>query len=326
MPEARFSIIITCYNQQAFIRQAVDSALAQGPDVLEVIVVDDASTDDSLSILKSYGQAIRLLSFSANQGCIKARNEGASRARGEYIVFLDGDDILAPWTMRIYERLISERRPKIVIANPFTFTGPAPVAEDAPGEIAFVEFDRLIDKDRPRPIFPSFALERKMFEDVGRWTPGIFHLDLDDIAMKMAGVGPTIMVCAPYTFYYRVHEGNSVHNVRPFLTMLRHIIGKTKAGQYPGTAALRFPRYAWLGIVVRYWATRALQEGFYIEFLKLAAAGWTPVLCTLLDRWFRPKKERVPTETMTLETGSANREERAHADAAREATMTLLEK
>jgi len=303
----------------------VDSALAQGPHVKEVIVVDDASTDGSLTVLSSYGESIRLISFSKNQGCIAARNEGAARAQGEYIMFLDGDDILAPWTVRIYERLIAERRPKIIIANPLFFKGAEPVPGDEPLAIEFVEYDRLIDKDRPRPIYPSFALQRKMFEDIGRWTPGIFHLDLDDICMKMAGVGPTLMVCAPYTFYYRVHEGNSINQVAPFVAMLRLIIRKTKTGQYPESATLNFRRYAWLGTVVRHWAKRARQDGLYKEFIQLAAAGWIPVLVSAIDKAIGMRSRRVPTEMVAFKVPARKR---GSADmpssAEREATATLL--
>jgi glycosyltransferase involved in cell wall biosynthesis len=93
------SVIIPAYNCAAFIREAVDSALAQDDAAVEVIVVDDGSTDDTAAILASYGDRIRLLS-QANRGCAAARNLGLSHARGRYVAFLDGDDAWWPGKLR----------------------------------------------------------------------------------------------------------------------------------------------------------------------------------------------------------------------------------
>jgi glycosyltransferase involved in cell wall biosynthesis len=89
------SVIIPAYNCARFIREALDSALAQDYPALEVIVVDDGSTDDTGAILDSYGARIRLLS-QPNRGCAAARNAGVAHARGKYIAFLDGDDVWRP--------------------------------------------------------------------------------------------------------------------------------------------------------------------------------------------------------------------------------------
>ena len=93
------SVIIPAYNCARFIREAVDSALAQDYVALEVIVVDDGSTDDTGAILASYGDRIRLLS-QPNRGCAAARNAGIALARGRYVAFLDGDDVWWPSKIR----------------------------------------------------------------------------------------------------------------------------------------------------------------------------------------------------------------------------------
>ncbi len=271
-------------------------------------MVDDASTDGSLAILQSYGEAIRLLCLSKNLGCIAARNEGAARARGEYIMFLDGDDYLSPWTTRIYERLIVEKRPKVIIANPYAFSGTEPEpSEDAPRKIEFVEYDRVIDRDRPRAIYPSFALERKMFERAGRWTPGIFHLDLDDLCMKMAGEGPTLMICAPETFYYRVHAGNSIHTVPPFLDKLRLIISKTNSGKYPGGVRLWFLRHAWMGNVAKFWTKKAWKLGLHKQAIRMIVPICIPVVSSMLRRVAIQFKGRRPITSVAFDSGVVRR-------------------
>jgi glycosyltransferase involved in cell wall biosynthesis len=89
------SIIIPCFNNGQFIAEAIDSALAQSYPACETVVIDDGSTDSSLGIIKSYGSRIRWRS-KANGGASAARNDGLELARGEYIQFLDGDDLLVP--------------------------------------------------------------------------------------------------------------------------------------------------------------------------------------------------------------------------------------
>jgi glycosyltransferase involved in cell wall biosynthesis len=89
------SIIIPNYNGAHFLREAIDSALSQEDVEVEVIVVDDGSTDDSRAIIASYGDRIRVV-YQQNKGACAARNAGLVGADGEYIKFLDSDDILMP--------------------------------------------------------------------------------------------------------------------------------------------------------------------------------------------------------------------------------------
>ncbi len=94
--EQKVSVVIPVYNRSQTIARAVDSVLTQtyAPD--EVIVVDDGSTDRTLSVLKRYGSSIKLVSLSGNAGPAKARNEGIRYARNEWIAFLDSDDEWEP--------------------------------------------------------------------------------------------------------------------------------------------------------------------------------------------------------------------------------------
>lgn len=93
MPRA--SVIIPCFNSRQWIRDAIESALAQTHADTEVIVVDDGSTDGSLDAIRSFGDRIRFTS-GENRGACAARNTGIAMATGEYIQFLDADDLLHP--------------------------------------------------------------------------------------------------------------------------------------------------------------------------------------------------------------------------------------
>lgn len=95
--------IIPSYNCERFVTQAIDSALRQTYSPLEVILVDDGSTDDTYKLLTPYLGSIKYIK-QKNQGLSSARNAGIQRARGEYIAFLDADDI---WNENKIQKQIS---------------------------------------------------------------------------------------------------------------------------------------------------------------------------------------------------------------------------
>jgi len=93
--QKKVSVIIATFNRADYVRQAVDSILAQTLRDFELIVVDDGSTDGTLAVLAEYGDRIRVIA-TTNQGAARARNAGLSVATGEYVAFLDSDDLADP--------------------------------------------------------------------------------------------------------------------------------------------------------------------------------------------------------------------------------------
>ena len=89
------STVITSFNKGPYLREAIDSALKQDYRPLEVLVVDDGSTDNTSEIAKSYGSRICYI-HQEHGGQCRAKNRGVSSARGEYVAFLDGDDRWRP--------------------------------------------------------------------------------------------------------------------------------------------------------------------------------------------------------------------------------------
>jgi hypothetical protein len=95
VPDGVASVVITCHNYAAFVRAAIESALAQTHPRTEVVVVDDGSTDGSRTIIASYGRAVRAV-FREHGGQGAAMNAGFAASRGDVVVFLDADDLLEP--------------------------------------------------------------------------------------------------------------------------------------------------------------------------------------------------------------------------------------
>lgn len=110
MNDILVSVIIPAYNCTPYIRQALNSALIQ--DVpMEILVMDDCSTDDLDSVMQEYAQEPRIQYFKGarNQGVAATRNRGVALARGEYIAYLDADDIWAPGKLKKQLALIREK-------------------------------------------------------------------------------------------------------------------------------------------------------------------------------------------------------------------------
>jgi hypothetical protein len=89
------SVVIPCYNQGEFLAGAIESALSQTRPPLEVIVVNDGSSDDTSGVARRYGKAVHLIE-QPNRGLSAARNIGISEARGRWVLALDADDELEP--------------------------------------------------------------------------------------------------------------------------------------------------------------------------------------------------------------------------------------
>ena len=93
--QPQVSVVIPTYNRARLVERAVRSALDQDPAALEILVVDDGSTDETPEVLASFGERVRV-HRQDNAGVGAARNAGVQRARGELIGFLDADDALLP--------------------------------------------------------------------------------------------------------------------------------------------------------------------------------------------------------------------------------------
>jgi glycosyltransferase involved in cell wall biosynthesis len=101
------SVVIPSYNRAALIQDALRTVLAQTYSPIEIIVVDDGSTDNTREVVESYGGAVRYV-YQQNAGAAAARNTGFHHARGEFVALLDSDDEWFPWKLEAQVRLFRE--------------------------------------------------------------------------------------------------------------------------------------------------------------------------------------------------------------------------
>ncbi|MGA1843686.1 MAG: glycosyltransferase family 2 protein [bacterium] len=107
--QPKVSCIIPTYNRASCLSQAIDSVLAQDYEDLDLLVVDDGSTDHTSSILEGYGQRIHAF-HQSHKGVSSARNLGLEKSKGEYIAYLDSDDVWLPRKISIQARFL-DRNP-----------------------------------------------------------------------------------------------------------------------------------------------------------------------------------------------------------------------
>ena len=104
----KVSVIIPVYNVEKYLRQCLDSVVNQTLENVQIILIDDGSTDSSADICKKYLGDNRVVYYhKENEGLAAARQDGMERASGEYIGFVDSDDWLE---LNMYERMFSVAR------------------------------------------------------------------------------------------------------------------------------------------------------------------------------------------------------------------------
>lgn len=207
-----FSVIIPVHNRPILVRQAIDSVLAQTFIDREIIVVDDASTDDTPEVLRSYGSDIRVVTLVEPSGCEVARNAGGAIALGRYFAFLDSDDLLFPWALDTYHFIIAKIQDPALLVSRFASFSDEPLAsaEGALGDtVEVVVFDDYLSRDRNLPSTASMIVVRQdVYVSVGGWrqsTPSTFNGSDHDFLLRVGCHGPAVLLERPCTVAYRLH-------------------------------------------------------------------------------------------------------------------------
>lgn len=287
-----FSVLIPTYNREQHVRAAVESVLAQTWTDYEVLVTDDGSTDDTPRALAKFGTRIQVIRQS-NSGPEVARNSAAAHARGEYLVFLDSDDLLFPRALETYARLIQVfDSPAILIGSMSGFTDgslPRQPLYDR-SEIRAVKYPDFLSKEVPIALSNSrIVIRRSLFEEMGglrKTSPATFHLDDFNLVLKVGTRGPCVVLLQPDSVAYRMHETNSIRDPRAMINGILALALAEKNGEYPGGFARRRDRYSCIGGIAQFWVVQALKAGKPGEALRLMS-GTFPMISAAVARKIR---------------------------------------
>jgi glycosyltransferase involved in cell wall biosynthesis len=116
------SVIIPCYNYGHFLAEAIESVMEQSYPAIEILVIDDGSTDRTKEVAISYSDVIYI--FQENQGLSAARNKGIGRSKGDYLIFLDADDWLLPEAIALNVSYLEQNSQAAFVAGGHTFVYP----------------------------------------------------------------------------------------------------------------------------------------------------------------------------------------------------------
>lgn len=111
MDKIKFSIIVPVYNVRKYVTECIESILKQSYDNYEVLLINDGSTDGSGDICEKYtvkNKKIKVF-HKKNGGLSSARNFGLEKATGDYVVFVDSDDYIAPWSLSEFYKVLKNR-------------------------------------------------------------------------------------------------------------------------------------------------------------------------------------------------------------------------
>ncbi|MDE7337465.1 MAG: glycosyltransferase, partial [Clostridia bacterium] len=121
----KFSVVVPVYNIEKYLKKCIDSLISQTYSNLQIILVDDGSTDSSSAICDEYAIKDERITVvhKENEGLISARQAGALRANGDYIACVDGDDWLDERYFQNFASIIDEFSPDIVCCSNFASDG-----------------------------------------------------------------------------------------------------------------------------------------------------------------------------------------------------------
>lgn len=109
------SIIITSYNDDQYIEECLQSIIKQGDPQIEIICVDDNSTDETLKKLRTFSKYLNLVELKQNLGLANARNLAIKISKGSYIMFVDGDDYIAKNSIKYFMPILLENKTDLII-------------------------------------------------------------------------------------------------------------------------------------------------------------------------------------------------------------------
>lgn len=191
-PGQAVSVVIPCFRCAGTIARAVHSAIAQTLPPLEIILVDDASPDDTFRVLESlrdkYGpNVIKLILLPENRGPSAARNAGWDAARGELMAFLDADDSWHPRKLEL-QTAIMAAHPEAAVSGHLHAVGSEPIDPESP-QVAVITPEALLWRNRF--VTPSAMVRRRVAQ---RFREAQRHMEDHLLWMQIAFAGERVLL------------------------------------------------------------------------------------------------------------------------------------
>ncbi len=179
------SVIIPVYNRNSSLLDAVESVFIQTYKPSEIIVIDDGSFFDISCILKNHKNRIKYIKLNENKGVSSARNEGIKAASGEYIAFLDSDDIFLPRKLEMQLKFMKDNNYYISHTNEFWYKKNKYINQGKTNKrYGGSILDKILDKCRISPS--SLMVKQSVFKKTGLFNQQLRVCEDYDISLRMA--------------------------------------------------------------------------------------------------------------------------------------------
>lgn len=223
----KVSVVIPAYNAMAYLPETVESVLRQTFTDYEVLIVDDGSSDQILSWVSQVTDPRVKLISQQNQGVSVARNTGIAQAQGEYVAFLDADDLWEPTKLEKQVRCL-EDNPAVGLV--YTWTAlidqwGKPTSRVWISHIEGNVWEQIVVEDMISNG-SSPMVRRSCFETAGVFDPNLISSEDRDMWTRIAARYPFAVVKEILTFYRR-HPGNTTNKRQKMIQDLRQVIEKT---------------------------------------------------------------------------------------------------
>ena len=197
MCNSLISVIIPVKNGANYLREAIDSLVRQGVD-LEIIVVDDGSTDDTVTIASSYG--CKVISHPVCKGQVAAKNTGLGAAKGEYVMFMDHDDVMREGVLKAMLAAF-EADPSASAVQAMVKDFLSPEIKELPGTV--------VRPDSYYGLFTGAILIRKsVFDEIGLFSESRKTGEIIEWSTKMEAAGLRISKIDLVATDRRIHSTN----------------------------------------------------------------------------------------------------------------------
>lgn len=209
----KVSIIIPCYNQGEFVHDAIRSILGQEDASIEIIIVNDGSTDNAtIEILNSYSSSIIRVLHTTNQGLSRARNNGIAIAQGQYILPLDADDTIAAGYITRAIAVLDANPHVGIVYGEAVFTGAASGKWNLPP----ASLRRMLTRN---VIFHAAFFRRADWEKTGGYNSNMrYGLEDWDFWLSLIDHGCAIVRLDGVVYHYRIAEDSMTTRLRSKLS------------------------------------------------------------------------------------------------------------
>jgi glycosyltransferase involved in cell wall biosynthesis len=275
--EPLVSVVIPCYNQAHFLKEAIESVLKQSYPHYEIVVVDDGSSDETSEVAGSY-ERVRLIR-QENRGLAEARNTGIKHSEGDYLVFLDADDRLLPDALAVgVESFDSHPECAFVFGHSdFIAEDGSPLRKPTPPLIGSELLPILLS--RSFFVIPGEVIYRRVIlDDVGLFDPSVNAAADYDLYFRIMRRYP--VYCHGKTVLeYRRHDANMTRNPGKMLKATIRVLRRQKGyaekdkllkeAYEAGISRARFEEY---GLSLAREVRMRREDG---EWKKAASGTWT---------------------------------------------------